>query len=363
MTAAALALLLAASPGLETRLPAAPPQIFGVAWERRLVRPELGTWRPIEPGGPAIDPATGTVVVGTRDGWLHAYRPDGSRLWELEGAGSFGAPPAIEAGVAYAGTSGGVLYAVEVATGKLRWRYDAKAELGTRPHVAGGLVLVASLDDTLLALDAATGAWRWHHRRERREGFTVRGAAEVAVRGGVAFAAFSDGFVAALEVATGKPRWERRVAPDGKYVDVDGLILGGGRLYAAAYSGALLSLDPETGKTLWQVAVADATRLGWSDGAVLVVTTSAIEARSADAGTLLWKTPIAPGAPAAAPVALGQWIAAPTGPGGLRLLDPATGRVVRILDGGQGIDGTVAVLGRRGYVLANAGTLLALDLR
>lgn len=362
MIAASLALALAAFPGVAGQLSPAPRQVFQIAWKRALVGQELGAWKTVEPGGPTIDPTTGIVVVGTRDGWLHALRPDGSVVWEFEGAGSFGAPAAIEAGVVYAGTSGGVLHAVELATGKERWKYDAKEELGTRPAVAGGLVIVASLDETVVAVDARTGAWRWHHRRDRREGFTIRGAADVVVRGSTAFAAWSDGTVAALEAATGNPRWERKVAPEGKYLDVDSLSLAGGRLFAAAYSGAVLALDPDTGKTLWQAKVADATRLAWIEGSVVVVTTSAVKALSPDNGAVVWETTLRDGSPGAPPVLAGRWLAVPAGPGGLLFLDPATGRVIRILDGGQGIDGTFAWLKGRGYVLGNAGTLFALDL-
>src|SRR5512133_3467337 len=284
MTSVALALLLAAAPGLESRLPPAPRELYRIAWQRPLVPTELGTWHRIEPGGPVIDAESGTVAVGTRDGWLHAFRPGGEVAWEFQGAGSFGAQPTIDGGVVYAGTSGGVLYALELATGKERWRYDAKEELGTRPAVAGGLVLVASLEDTLLAVDAKTGAWRWHHRREKRDGFTIRGAAGVALSGGTVFAGYSDGFVAALELASGRPRWERRVAPEGKYVDVDSLALGDGRLYAAAYSGSVLALDPATGKTLWQIALPDASRLAWIDGTLVVVTTVAVKGLGAGDG-------------------------------------------------------------------------------
>lgn len=363
MFAAGLALILAAMPGLESRLPAAPLQVFGVAWKRSLVGAELGAWRTMEPGGPAVDPATGLVVVGTRDGWLHAFKPDGSRAWEVEGEGSFGAAPAISGGQVYAGSSGGVLYAIDLPNGRVRWRYDAKQELGTRPAVAGGLVLVATLDDTLLAIDAGTGAWRWHHRRDRREGFTIRGAADVVVRGDTAYAAYSDGFVAALELSTGKPRWERKVAPDGKYVDVDSLAIAGGRLFAAAYSGAVLALDPETGKPLWQIAVPDATRLAHAGGVLVVVTTSAAKAFSPDSGTLLWEATFREGAPGGPPVDAGKWIAVPAGAAGLQFVDPSTGAVARVFDGGQGISGSFAYARGRGYVLGNAGTLFALDLQ
>src|SRR5512140_2088464 len=116
---AGLALLLAAAPAVDGLLPGAPRQLYSVAWKRALVPTALGDWRPIEPGGPAVDAATGIVVVGTRDGWLHAFRPDGTLLWEVEGEGSIGAPPAIDSGAVFAGSAGGVLYSVELATGKL----------------------------------------------------------------------------------------------------------------------------------------------------------------------------------------------------------------------------------------------------
>lgn len=362
MAAAALALLLAAATGLESRLPPAPRRVVDVAWMRPLVRLELFEWRRIEPGGPAVDRATGTVVVGTRDGWLHAFRPDGTLAWDLEGKGSFGAPPAIEAGVVYAGTSGGLLYAVELATGKVRWKYDAKEELGTRPVVAGGLVLTYTLEDNVVAVDAATGAWRWHHRRDRGEGFTIRGGADVVVRGKTAFAGYSDGTVAALDLATGVPRWERKVSPGGKYVDVDSLALAGGRLFAASYAGAVLALDPDSGRTLWQVELPDATKLAHVEGTLVVVTPAGVQAMSPDTGALLWKTAFEGGAPASAPRAAGRWLAVPAGAGGLLFLDPASGAVVRAFDGGQGVDGTFAMAGGRGYVLGNGGTLFALDL-
>jgi outer membrane protein assembly factor BamB len=362
MISAALALLLTAPAGLQTQLPAPPRQIFAIAWQRALVRPELGAWRSIEPGGPTIDGQSGTVVVGTRDGWLHAFKPNGVIAWEFEGAGSFGAQPTIDGGVVYAGTSGGVLYAVDLKSGKARWRYDAKEELGTRPVLAGGVLLVATLEDTLLAIDAQTGAWRWHHRREKREGFTVRGAAAAVVAGGTAFAAYSDGFVAALELETGKVRWERKVAPDGKYVDVDSIAYGGGKLFAAAYSGAVLAIAPDTGKTLWQVALPYSTRVALIDGILVVVTTTAIKGLSPDGGSVLWETPIGSGAPAAAPVAAGRWLAVSTGPGGLQFLDRATGKLARTFDGGQGVDGAFAESNGRGYVLGNAGTFYAFDI-
>ncbi len=364
MTALALALALAATaPGMRSGLPPAPRELYRFAWQRSVVTPQALEWKPREPGGLAVDPASGIVVFGTRDGWLHAIRDDGRVAWELKTEGGFSGPPAIDGGTVYAGSSDGRLYAVALATGKERWRYDAKEELGTRPAVVGGTLYVASLQDTVFALDAKTGAWKWHHRREPRPGFTIRGAAPVQVRGGTVYAAYSDGFVAALDPATGTARWERMIAPAGDELDIDGLVAEGDRVYAAAFSGAVLALDAASGETRWTFEAPGAVKLALAPGGTLVaVATAGVYALSAKDGTVLWSSPLGRGVPSGEPVVAGAWVLVPASTGGLRWLEASSGRLMRVLDPGSGISGTPAVVDRRVYVLSNRGELYALDL-
>jgi outer membrane protein assembly factor BamB len=357
-----VALALAAAPGVRTSLPPAPRALYEIAWDRPFVGPQALEWKPIEPGGVALDPSTGIAVFGTRDGWLHAVRPDGSVVWELEARAGFAAPPAIDGDTVYAPGGDGKLYAVALATGKKRWVYDAKEELGTKPVVADGTVYVASMQSTVLAVDARTGAWKWHHRRESHAKFTIRGVAPVAVAGGRVYAAFSDGYVAALDPANGQPAWERLVAPRGDLVDVDGLVLAGDRLYVAAYSGAVMALDARTGDTRWTFATPGASRVALAAGGlVAAVTTSAVYGLSMADGTAVWTTPLR-GEPTAAPVMAGKWLVVPAGDAGLLWLDPASGRVIRTFDPGSGVSGPPGVSKGRVYVLTNRGGLFALDI-
>jgi outer membrane protein assembly factor BamB len=326
------------------------------------VGPQALETSPLEPGGVGVDPRNGMAVFGTRDGWLHAVRPDGTVAWELRTDGATWAPPGFDGDTVYAGSSDGRLYAVELSTGKLRWRYDAREELGTRPVVADGTVFVMSLQDTLFAVDAKTGAWRWHHRREARSGFSIRGAAGPAVRDGVIYAGYSDGFVAALEAGTGQARWERLVAPPGDYQDVDGLELAGDRLYVTAFSGSVLCLDLASGDTVWVFRAAGAVRLVADRGLVVVVTGSTLYGLAAASGAPLWSVPLE-GAPGTGqPVRAGALVLLPTGEAGLRFVEAASGRTLRTLEPGTGISGTPALLGSRVYALSNGGELLALDL-
>ncbi|HET6437487.1 MAG TPA: PQQ-binding-like beta-propeller repeat protein [Anaeromyxobacter sp.] len=348
--------------GLATRLPPAARSLFTVAWRRPLAPfDEQG----LEEGGVAADLVTGLAVCGTRDGWLHAYRPDGSLAWEFKAGGAFPAPPAIDGGVVYAGSSDGRVYALSLSDGKLRWSYDAGEEMGTRPTVANGAVYVMSLQDTLVALDAGTGDWKWLHRREARgidRGFTIRGAARALVHGDTVYGAYSDGFVAALDGNNGQVRWERLVAPSGEYTDVDGLWLDGDRLFAAAYSGAVLALDARSGAQVWSFALPLVTRVTGGPGVLFAESATQLFGISSTTGQPLWRAPLG-GSPGAPPVLAGRWLLVPAQSGGLRFVDPANGQAIRSFDGGTGVSGEPAVVGGRAYVLSNGGILYALDLQ
>jgi outer membrane protein assembly factor BamB len=366
MLALPLALLLgSAGPpvGLATRLPPAPLALYSLAWRKPQVeQPDIA---PLEEGGVSVDPATGLALFGTRDGWLHAVRRDGTRAWEFKAGGAFPAPPVVDRATVYAGSSDGRVYALALADGSLRWSYDAKEEMGTRPVVADGTVYVMSLQDTLFAIDATTGEWKWIHRREAKgidRGFTIRGAARAVVHKDLVYGAYSDGFVAALEAANGQVRWERSVAPSGEYTDVDGLYLDGERLYAAAYSGAVLALDAASGAQVWSFRAPSVARVVVGKGLVVAVTAGQLLGLSPTNGQPLWTVPLR-GAPGAAPVFAGRWLLVPAQDGGLHFVEPATGRTLRTFDAGSGVSGEPGVEGRRVYVLTNAGFLYALDLR
>jgi len=355
-----LALVLAAQAGALTQLPPAPIQLWTIRWQKQLVEPIALEWKARESGGPAVDGTTGRVVIGTRDGWLRAFSPDGELAWELQAGGRFEAPPRIEGDVVYAGSSDGFLYAVELGSGRLRWKYDAQEEVGTTPALAGGLVLAMTLQDTLFAVDAKSGAWRWHHRREQREGFTVHGAASPLVSGATVYGAYSDGSVAALDLLAGTVKWERKVAPAGDFADVDSLRIQGGRLFAAAYSGAVYALDAGTGQQQWVVKTPAPSRLGLGGGLLVAVTNTQVLGIAPQDGALRWTVPLE-GAPAAEPVVVNGRAAVPNG-SGLLWIDTRQGRLLRIFDPGTGVSAAPAWVGSRIYVLSNGGSLFALDL-
>lgn len=363
MTALALALALAASgPGVRTSLPPAPVQLYRVVWQRTFVPPTALEYKIEERGGVAVDPATRLAIFGTRDGWLHAVRPDGTLAWEFQGAGPFG-QPRVDGDTVYVGSTDGRLYAVAIPTGKERWRYQTDEDLTTRPAVAHGLVFVASQQDTLYALDAATGAWKWHHRAEAKAtgGFTIYGAAAAIAGGDVVYVSHSDGLAAAIDAKAGAAMWKKQLAVTGDHLDVDGLALDAGRLYAACYSGSVVAVNARTGEIVWTAAAPGASRVAVAEGLVVAVTASTIDAFSIADGSRAWSVPMR-GSPETDPVPAGRWMLVPTGEQGLLWLETASGRVLRVFDPGTGVSASPAILGRRVYVLSNGGDLYALDL-
>jgi outer membrane protein assembly factor BamB len=342
--------------------PLAPISLYRVAWEKPLVTPVLLEWKPEEPGGPAVAPGRGVVVVGTRDGGVRAYRRDGAALWEVVTGGPILAAPSIDGETVYVGGGDGKLRALALADGKERWSYDCKEEIGSPPVLAKGVVLFSTHQDTIFAVDAASGAWKWHQRRETKAGFTIRGVAAPAVAGETVYAAWSDGTVAALDLFTGKPRWERKVAPSGGFPDVDSTPrLRGQRLFVAAYSGAVLALDARTGRVEWEFRVPAACRLLLGKSVVMAVTATDVVGLTFDKGTRVWSVPLQ-GTPAAEPVAVGSYALVPAA-NGLLFLDERTGRRLRVFDPGTGVSASPAADGQRLYVLSNGGSLFALDLR
>ena len=79
-------------------------------------------------------------------------------------------------------------------------------------------------------------------------------------------------------------------------------------------------------------------------------------------GQPVWSVPLR-GGPGGAPTFAGRWLLVPAQEGGVRFVEPASGRSLKAFDGGSGIIGTPGVQGSRVYILSNGSTLYALDLK
>ena len=204
-------------------------------------------------GGPAYDPVTRLIVVGSEDGRLYGYDaesgasaswgsfPTGDKIWST---------PVIRNSIAYFGSHDHNVYAVSLATGEQIWSYTTGGSVAGRPLLLDDMVIVGSFDKKLYALDASDGRKLWEFEAEN---WFWAGAVS---NGETIFAPSMDGHIYALD-PEGILRWKHHVGSS--IVAPPALVPRG--LVVAAKVGRLLLLDvrPNAGnRELFSLTLGDA---------------------------------------------------------------------------------------------------------
>jgi len=77
--------------------------------------------------------ADGLAICCATDGKVRAFDlASGERHWIYDAKAPLFAPPAVAAGVAYAGDLKGVVHAITLADGKAKWRLDLAADAAVK---------------------------------------------------------------------------------------------------------------------------------------------------------------------------------------------------------------------------------------
>ena len=110
----------------------------------------------------------GAVYVGSMDGFLYAIDLATGRVrWQYKTAGPIGeSSPCVHEGVTYIGDLSGTLHAIDATTGKARWTFKAEDEIKSSPNWAGNRIYFGSYDQNLYCLSAATGTLIWKYKTE-----------------------------------------------------------------------------------------------------------------------------------------------------------------------------------------------------
>jgi outer membrane protein assembly factor BamB len=128
---------------------------------------------------------------------------------------------------------------------RLRWSFEAKDSIESSAAILDGVVYVGSMDSSLYALDLATGKLRWRYVA----GGQVQESSPC-VHGGTVFVGDLDGILHAVEAATGKGRWTFKAEAEIK----SSPNCTGNRVYFGSYDQNLYCLSSETGALIWKYA-------------------------------------------------------------------------------------------------------------
>ena len=300
--------------------------------------------------------ADGVVYVGDGGGLVHALdAASGTRRWVARAGGTesiFGRP-LVTGDTVYVGSSDKRgIHALDTASGRVRWSYSQAGAVYSGITAGKGLVYFGSQDRRVYAVDAVTGHRRWLYRT----GGDVQSTPAVA--GGQVYFGSEDHFVYALDAATGQFRWK---AATGTFI-LSGPAVVGGRVYIGSGDHNVYALDAVTSGIKWTYptsawiwfsspAVAgDTVYIGSTDGKVY-----ALDAAS---GHLHWSRVLG-GEIAGSPAVSGGEVYIGSTDGKVYALDAATGGIKWVYPTRRAIQSSPAVAGGKVYIGSEDGNIYA----
>jgi outer membrane protein assembly factor BamB len=309
--------------------------------------PPAGSWA--APNGDIANArdATGSLisssnVASLKEAWT--FKLSGAAATGVSDTGSLAAAPIVVNGVVYLQDLYANVYAISLATGKLKWEYQANLAEKSGPGpdgvaVADGAVY-GDTSTAAFALNAATGQVIWDDGSLLNSG---QGSFEIqpAVSGGRVYLASAygsgpgGGVILALDAATGKKLWSFSTVAGGVAAGVKALGLGSGGAWETPlvgtdgsvtfgtgnpyqsigqaishpsrqlYTDSEVNLSAATGKLRWyyQAVPNDfkdhdlqlspiAATVGGAPAVIAGGKLGYVYAMNASTGSVLWKTPV-----------------------------------------------------------------------
>ncbi len=84
--------------------------------------------------------------------------------WRFETGDLIESAATIADGRAYVGCDNGILFAIDLATGKLRWKHESKSAIKSSPTVHQDWVFYGDEEGDFHALDRSSGREKWHFK-------------------------------------------------------------------------------------------------------------------------------------------------------------------------------------------------------
>ncbi|MCC2606307.1 outer membrane protein assembly factor BamB [Planctobacterium marinum] len=312
------------------------------------------------------------VFAASRQGIVKAFdETSGKQLWKIDLAdyrdeGMFssvtqlwadGISARLSGGITAAyqkvflGSENGLVFAIDVDTGKVAWQSKVKGEVLASPAVDEGVVVVNTGAGVMHALDAETGEQRWIYESEVPT-LTLRGVAQPSISSGGAIVGTASGKVAVVLIENGQVLWEQTVAAATgateleRLVDIDSqTLVFGGIVYVVSYNGTLAAVELRSGRVLWKREYRSYRRMT-IDGNLLYVVDASSQVYALDRrnGIERWSQPSLRERELTSATPVSDYIVVGDRYGFLHWLDKASGEIVARLNfGGDDEDNSVYV--------------------
>lgn len=169
------------------------------------------------------------------------------RKWHQALKGGIYSTPVTDGKSLYIGDDVGVMYALDLQTGKIRWTFNTGMRIVGSPAVSDGVVVFGSANYTIYGLDAKTGKELWKLTTQQ----AVMGAATI--DNGVAYIGGGDGKMYAIDIHSGKVKWSFDELQN--YVLTRPLVYND-KLYFGCWDTYFYALNLADGSLVWK----------WSNG-------------------------------------------------------------------------------------------------
>ena len=181
-----------------------------------------------------------------------ALRPDFSvnkeyknvqRVWHKALKGGIYSTPVTDSKSLFIGDDVGVMYSLDLKSGKTNWTFDTGMRIVGSPAVSHGVVVFGSANYNIYGLDAKTGKELWHITTNQ----AVMGA--TTIHNDVAYIGGGDGRMFAIDIHTGKVKWSFNELKN--YVLTRPLVYKD-KLYFGCWDTHLYALNLADGSLVWK---------------------------------------------------------------------------------------------------------------
>lgn len=196
------------------------------------------------------------VVVGTDKGDVLAFDTDGKAAWQAKVTSEVLGPPRVADGIVLVWSGDGRIHGLAAADGKTKWVYQRTNPPLTIRNYAGGItsrggLFAGTAGGKLLAVDLATGNVGWEGNVATPKGATeLERIADITslplVEERQVCAVAFQGRIACFEIVRGDLVWTRDVS------SLTGLAADNRFLFVADDNGAVHALDKVTGASAWK---------------------------------------------------------------------------------------------------------------